>query len=83
MEIKEKAELINKMSEKEEVKVRELSEICTKELGGFATCLNGNVYCNLALGNKNVLCPYLSNKYDKNGIRPCLNPAYQTLKSEN
>ena len=80
---KEKAELIKKMSEKEEVKMRELSDVCEKELGAFAKCLRGNVYCKLAMGSRNVLCPYLSEECDHNGIRPCMNPDYETLKSEN
>jgi hypothetical protein len=54
-------------------------KICEKLVGAFVICLEGNIYCKLALSGRNIRCKYLANYYDHNDLRPCLNPKYKSL----
>ncbi len=60
---------------KKKDKPRSLENICEKE--DFHTELNGNVYCSLNLKpEKKVICRYLSDKPDQNGLYPCMKAEY-------
>lgn len=57
---------------KQKAQARDLSEICVESGLHFQRILEGNNYCCLAMGNRKVECPYLSDVEDENLLRVCL-----------